>query len=89
MNMRLQVKQWGNSKAIRLPKDFTNVMNLNIGDFLDLEKINNNTIKVVIIPNNPNKKRRLTLNERLAMTSFKQLPTVEEWDSLTPTGNEI
>ena len=81
MNMRLQVKQWGNSKAIRLPKDFTNVMNLNIGDFLELEKINNNTIKVVIIPNNPNK--------RLAMTSFKQVPTVEEWDSLTPTGNEI
>ena len=45
--------------------------------------------KVMIIPNNPNKKRRLTLNERLAMTSFKQLPTVEEWDSLTPIGNEI
>ena len=79
MNMRLQVKQWGNSKAIRLPKDFTNAMNLNMGDFLELEKINNN----------PNKKRRLSLNERLAMTSFKQLPTVEEWDSLTPIGNEI
>ena len=89
MNMRLQVKQWGNSKAIRLPKDFTNAMNLNMGDFLELEKINNNTIKVIIIPNNPNKKRRLTLNERLSMTSFKQLPTVEEWDSLTPIGNEI
>ena len=38
MNMRLQVKQWGNSKAIRLPKDFTNAMNLNMGDFLELEK---------------------------------------------------
>ena len=89
MNMRLQVKQWGNSKAIRLPKDFTNAMNLNMGDFLELEKINNTTLTVVIIPHNPTKTSRLTLNERLAMTSFKQLPTVEEWDSLTPTGNEI
>lgn len=38
MNIRLQVKQWGNSKAIRLPKDFTNTMNLNMGDFLEPEK---------------------------------------------------
>lgn len=90
MNMRLQVKQWGNSKAIRLPKDFTNAMNLNMGDFLELEKIDNNTIKVVIIPNSPKeKKRRLTLDERIAMTSSKELPVIQEWDLLTPIGQEI
>lgn len=89
MNMRLQVKQWGNSKAIRLPKDFTNAMNLNTGDFLELEKINNNTVKVVIVPNNPTKRKRLTLDERIAMTSSKELPVIPEWDLLTPTGNEI
>lgn len=89
MNMRVQVKQWGNSKAIRLPKDFTNAMNLNMGDILELEKINNNTVKVVIIPNNPHKRKRLTLDERIAMTSSKKLPVLQEWDLLTSIGNEF
>ena len=89
MNMRLQVKQWGNSKAIRLPKDFTDSMNLDMGDFLELEKISNNTIKVIVVPNKPKKRKRLTLDERLAMTSSKQLPVIQEWDLLEPTGQEI
>lgn len=89
MNMRVQVRQWGNSKAIRLPKDFTNAMNLNMGDILELEKINNNTIKVVIIPNDPHTRKRLTLDERIAMTSSKELPVLQEWDLLTPVGNEF
>ena len=88
MNMRLQVKQWGNSKAIRLPKDFTDAMNLHIGDFLELEKISSDTVRVVIIPNT-SRKRRLTLDERIAMTSSKELPIIQEWDSLIPTGQEI
>lgn len=87
MNMRLQVKQWGNSKAIVLPKDFTSAMNLNKGDFLELEKINNNTVQIVVVPNRP--KKRLTLSERIAMTASKELPVIEEWDLLTPTGQEI
>ena len=89
MNMRLQVKQWGNSKAIRLPKDFTDSMNLDMGYFLELEKISDNTIKVIVVPNNPKKRKRLTLDERLAMTSSKQLPVIQEWDLLEPTGQEI
>lgn len=89
MNMRLQVKQWGNSKAIRLPKDFTDSMNLDMGDFLELEKISDNTIKVIVAPNKPKKRKRLTLDERLAMTSSKQLPAIQEWDLLEPTGQEI
>lgn len=89
MNMRVQVRQWGNSKAIRLPKDFTNAMNLNMGDILELEKINNNTIKVVIIPNDPHTRKRLTLDERIAMTSSKELPVLQEWDLLAPVGNEF
>ncbi len=39
MNMRLQIKQWGNSKAIRLPKELTHSMNLDMGDFLELEQL--------------------------------------------------
>lgn len=88
--MRLQVKQWGNSQAIRLPKDLARSMNLNQGDFLELEKINENTIKLVIVPKHSmNNRKRLTLSERMALTSTKQLPVLEEWDSLTPEGEEI
>lgn len=88
--MRLQVKQWGNSKAVRFPKDFTNEMNLDAGDFLELAKIDNQTIKLVIVPNKPiEKKQRLTLAERISMTSTDTLPVSEEWDLLSAVGDEI
>ena len=89
MNMRLQVKQWGNSTAIRFPKNFTNAINLNLGDFVELQQIDENTIKLVIVPNKPEKKKRLTLQQRIAMTSVQSLPVIEEWDTLTPVGNEV
>ncbi|AWX13173.1 antitoxin MazE [Mergibacter septicus] len=87
MTLKLEVKQWGNSKAIRLPKAFTKAMGLNMGDFLELEKIDNNTIKMVI--NKPKKRKRLTLDERLKMTKLKKLPSIQEWDLLKPIGNDI
>lgn len=88
--MRVQIKQWGNSKALRLPKDFTNSMNLDTGDFLELAKVDHKTIKLVIIPNTSiEKKRRLTLAERIAMTSAHTLPVYEEWDLVLPSGDEI
>lgn len=90
MNVRVQVKQWGNSKAVRLPKDFTNSMNLDDGDFLELVKLDEQTIKLMIIPNKPKPpKKRLSLAERIAMTSVETLPTDSEWDLLEPTGQEI
>lgn len=88
--MRVQIKQWGNSKAVRLPKDFTNSMNLDAGDFLELAKVDHQTIKLVIVPNKPAEKRpRLTLAERIAMTSVNTLPVCEEWDLVSPVGDEV
>lgn len=87
--MRLQIKQWGNSKALRLPKDFTNAMNLDTGDFLELAKVDHQTIKLVIVPNKSTKKQRLTLAERIAITSTSSLPVCEEWDAMSPIGEEI
>ncbi|MDO4698656.1 MAG: antitoxin MazE [Pasteurellaceae bacterium] len=89
MNMKLQVKQWGNSAAIRLPKDFTHAMNLNMGDFLELEKVADNKITLVIVPNRPQPRKRLTLAERIARTSVDKLNVDEEWDSLQPVGKEV
>lgn len=87
MNVRVQVKQWGNSKAVRLPSEFASLMNLETGDFLELGKIDQQTMKLVIVPQQKPKKR-LTLAERMAMTKFDQLPVDEEWDLMQPVENE-
>ncbi|AHN71192.1 AbrB/MazE/SpoVT family DNA-binding domain-containing protein [Aggregatibacter actinomycetemcomitans] len=47
MNTRLEIKQWGNSKAIRLPKDFIHTLNLDTGDFLELNQVDNKFILTV------------------------------------------
>lgn len=86
--MRVQVKQWGNSAAIRLPKDFAHAMNLNTGDFLEMEKVAEDKITLVIVPNSQRRKR-LTLAERIGMTSVDKLPVDQEWDLLQPVGNEV
>lgn len=86
--MRVQVKQWGNSTAIRLPKDFALAMNLNTGDFLEMEKVAEDKITLVIVPNSQRRKR-LTLAERIGMTSVDKLPVDQEWDFLQPVGNEV
>lgn len=90
MNIKVEIKQWGNSKAVRLPKDFAAAMNLNAGDMLEFAQVDEQTIKVVVL-SNPSKvkKKRLSLAERIAMTSHKTLPTCDEWDSIEPVGGEV
>lgn len=87
--MRVQVKQWGNSKAVRLPKDFANSINLNTGDFLDVEKVAEDKFLLVIVPNVKKQKTRLTLSERIAMTSTSRLEICDDWDLIEPVGKEI
>ena len=88
MNAITQIKQWGNSKAVRLPKDFAQLMNLDVGANIELKKINDKTIQLVILTK-PLKKRRLSLTERISRTDINRLPTIKDWDELMPVGNEI
>lgn len=53
----------------------------------ELEKLNNNSVKTNASSNVLRK--RLTLNERIVMTSSKKLSTLIEWDSLMPKGKEL
>lgn len=85
--MRLEIKQWGNSKAIRLPKDFINQLNLNNGDLLELNQIDENRFTLVVIQKHP-KKQRLSLSERMAMTKG-ELPVLKDWDTMPSVGDEI
>lgn len=83
-----QIKQWGNSKALRLPTDFARLMNLNVGENIELKRINEKTIQLTII-DQPRKTNRLSLAERIKLTKVNQLQTIEDWDNLTPVGDEI
>ncbi|OBW94687.1 antitoxin MazE [Gallibacterium salpingitidis] len=87
--MRLEIKQWGNSKAIRLPKDFISQVNLDMGDFLELKQIDGNTITLEIISNKAkNNQTRLTLAERIALTQG-ELPVLSDWDTMPSVGDEL
>ncbi|MBN6070968.1 AbrB/MazE/SpoVT family DNA-binding domain-containing protein [Aggregatibacter actinomycetemcomitans] len=84
MNTRLEIKQWGNSKAIRLPKDFIHTLNLDTGDFLELNQVDNKFI-LTVIPKNSSKKR-LTLDERLQNENYQIL---NDWDNFPIAGGEL
>ncbi|MBN6067890.1 AbrB/MazE/SpoVT family DNA-binding domain-containing protein [Aggregatibacter actinomycetemcomitans] len=84
MNTRLEIKQWGNSKAIRLPKDFIHTLNLDTGDFLELNQVDNKFILTVIPKNSP--KKRLTLDERLQNENYQIL---NDWDNFPIASEEL
>ncbi|MBN6065773.1 AbrB/MazE/SpoVT family DNA-binding domain-containing protein [Aggregatibacter actinomycetemcomitans] len=84
MNTRLEIKQWGNSKAIRLPKDFIHTLNLDTGDFLELNQVDDKFILTVIPKNSP--KKRLTLDERLQNEKYQVL---NDWDDFSIVGEEL
>lgn len=88
MHAIAQIKQWGNSKALRLPTGLANLMHLNVGDDIELTQINEATLQLVVIPKKT-QKQRLSLSERIQRTKIKQLQTIEDWDKLTPVGKEL
>lgn len=88
MNAIAQIKQWGNSKALRLPTDFARAMDLAIGDNVELTRIDESTIQLVIVPKKE-KKRRLSLAERIKKTNLTQLQPLKDWDELMPMGKEL
>ncbi|TNH04889.1 AbrB/MazE/SpoVT family DNA-binding domain-containing protein [Testudinibacter sp. TR-2022] len=87
--MRLEVKQWGNSKAVRLPKDFITSLQLDNGDFFEIENIQQDRVVLHIKRTGAKGKQvRLTLQQRLAMTTG-ELPSLSDWDSMQAVGDEI
>ena len=90
--MKLQVKQWGNSQAVRLPKDFISAFGLHTGDFLELSNSYDDKIILTIRKNEPSvKRKRLTLDERLANSARNgnEFTRLEEWETISPVGQEL
>lgn len=76
-----QIKKWGNSKGILLPKVVLDMLSLKTDDSVDIDVVDQ---KIVI---SPIKKRRLTLTERFE--GYKGSTKQEEYWTDDPIGKEI
>ncbi|WP_061214021.1 AbrB/MazE/SpoVT family DNA-binding domain-containing protein [Syntrophomonas wolfei] len=78
--MYTTIQKWGNSQAVRLPKDILEEANLQENDKVQIKVRDGN---VIIIPD----KKRKTLKERIA--EFKGDYECNEWNTGKPSGNEV
>jgi antitoxin MazE len=78
--MYTTIQKWGNSQAVRLPKDILEEANLQENDKVQIKVQDGN---VIIIPD----KKRKTLKERIA--EFKGDYECNEWNTGKPSGNEV
>ncbi|MDH2997877.1 hypothetical protein A1D22_00825 [Pasteurellaceae bacterium LFhippo2] len=89
--MKLQVKEWGNSKAVRLPHQFLAELGMETGDFFELSDMNTDENSVVFVVRKQtvsNKRKRLSLDERLANAN-DDFPILDEWDTMPTVGKEL
>ena len=78
--MYTTIQKWGNSQAVRLPKDILEEANLQENDKVQIKVQDGN---VIIIPD----KKRKTLKERIA--EYQKDYKCNEWDSGKPSDNEV
>lgn len=78
--MYTTIQKWGNSQAVRLPKDILEEANLQENDKVQIKVQDGN---VIIIPD----KKRKTLKERIA--EYKGDYECNEWNTDRPSGNEV
>ena len=80
MNVTTKIQKWGNSFAIRIPKEFIEELNLKQGSEIELRKIDDT---LQIIP----KKRKPTLEELMAKITPENQYDEIDWG--TPQGKEV
>jgi len=78
--MYTQIKKWGNSNAVRIPKDLLDTLVLKENDKIEI-RIEDN--KLIIEP----LYKHRTLEERLA--EYDGEYNYGEWDTGRPKGNEV
>lgn len=79
--MLTEVKKWGNSRALRIPKELALAAGLDVGSKVDLV-LENGQLRIV-----PIKPPRYTLEELVAGITPENRH--EEWDTGPPVGKEI
>ena len=79
--MLTKVKKWGNSRAIRIPKELALEIGLDFGTQVELIG-ENGDLRIVAV-----KRPRYTLEELVAQIA--QENRHEEWDTGPPVGKEV
>lgn len=79
--MRVQIQQWGNSLAMRIPKSFAAVSRIQPGSVVDLAVVNGKLIAT------PVSEPTYTLDQLLAGVTRRNLHT--EMDVGEPVGREV
>lgn len=79
--MLAQVKAWGNSQGIRIPKDLMEDMNLKVNDYVDIQRTDRGFLVTKTF-------RHRTLEER-AEEFGGTLGSLEEYDWGEPQGKEF
>lgn len=79
--MQTQLKTWGNSQGIRIPKKILEMLSIQVNDVLQLEIVNNGILV-------KKEHRHRTLEERAAEYGGK-LALSDELDWGEPIGNEV
>lgn len=78
----MKLQKWGNSAAVRFPKEIVNQLGLSIGDELQT-KIEGDTIVIKAA-----KRPRYTLSDLLAEMP-DGAPRAEGWDEMPDVGREV
>lgn len=79
---QLQVKAWGNSQAVRLPKDMLKELNIRNDDLLNIAVKNG-----AMIIQKPQEKKELTINE--LFSNYDGAEFQAEIQELSPIGDEL
>ncbi|SMB85370.1 antitoxin ChpS [Pasteurella testudinis DSM 23072] len=93
MSEKLVVKQWGNSKAIRLPQAIIAKFAMSNDDYFEAT-INHDSIQLIPItkskPDNRKRFSKYKLDDLLAEMKeiSDEFPIIEEWEEMPPVGKE-
>lgn len=80
--MQLQVKQWGNSAAIRLPQAILAQLKIQSNDSFEVE------VKKNALLLKPIKKRYKLSDLVKEMKELDEIPMIEDWDNMPAVGLE-
>lgn len=79
-----KIQKWGNSLAVRIPKETTKRLGLMHGSDVMVREERGGVIHIV-----PVMKKRLTIDERIAAITPENLNIDRDWLDTKPIGKEI
>ncbi len=80
--MIAQIKTWGNSQGLRIPKELLSMLSLKANDYVNIEV---NDSQIIISKTYPHR----SLEERMGSAGLKEMPEYNEFEWGEPVGREF